>query len=480
MARTRKLTVEVLGDASSLSKAFRTVGKDSETLGQKFQGLVKKAVVPATAALAGLAFQANKSVQAAASMDEAISKTGVIFGDVTDTILQFSKTTARTFGISQQATLDAASTFAIFGKSAGLAGDDLATFSIDFVKLAGDFASFFNTSPDEAIVAIGAALRGESEPIRRFGVLLNEATLREEAFRLGLIKTTKDALTPQQRVLAARAAIFRQTTDVQGDAARTADSFANRQKQLTAQLADFNVQVGQILLPIFERLLPLLQRFADWASRNPELVTKVAAAVGALSAAIIGLNFALSANPVVLYTLGTLALGAALYTLWQRSEAARNVMKALLVLFVPAQGLIVVLIAAVNNLGNAFRFLWNQMQKPLNALKNFGGGALKGLLAGGLLGPAAGFIGGAIGGLKNLVPFMASGGVVSSPTLAVIGEAGPEAVVPLDRAGEFGMGGGGDTYVTINVNGGDPQAVVNALVRWSRANGSLPSAIRVA
>jgi hypothetical protein len=77
------------------------------------------------------------------------------------------------------------------------------------------------------------------------------------------------------------------------------------------------------------------------------------------------------------------------------------------------------------------------------------------------------------------VPALAEGGVVARPTLALIGEAGPEAVVPLDRAGEFGMGAGGDTYVTINVNGGDPQAVVNALVRWSRANGSLPSAIRV-
>jgi hypothetical protein len=457
-----------------LSKAFRTVGKDSETLGQKFQGLVKKAVVPATAALAGLAFQANKSVQAAASMDEAISKTNVLFGDVTDTILQFSETTARSFGISQKATLDAAGTFAIFGKSAGLAGDDLATFSIDFVKLAGDFASFFNTSPDEAIVAIGAALRGESEPIRRFGVLLNEATLREEAFRLGLIKTTKDALTPQQRVLAARAAIFRQSTDAQGDAARTADSFANRQKQLTAQMADFNVQVGQILLPIFERLLPLLQRFADWASRNPELVTKVAAAVGVLSAAIVGLNFALSANPITLYTLGTIALGAALYTLWQRSEAARNVMKALLVLFVPAQGLTFVLVAAVRNLGDAFRALWNQMQRPLNALKSFAGGALRGLLGGGLLGPATGIIGGAIGGLRNIVPFLGSGGVVSGPTLSVIGESGPEAVVPLDRAGEFGMGGGGDTYVTINVQGADPNAVVQALRKYLANTGPIP------
>jgi SLT domain-containing protein len=63
---------------------------------------------------------------------------------------------------------------------------------------------------------------------------------------------------------------------------------------------------------------------------------------------------------------------------------------------------------------------------------------------------------------------MATGGVVTSPTFALIGEAGPEAVIPLDKMG--GMGGG----VTINVNGGDPNAVVNALRTYMRQNGSVP------
>jgi len=71
------------------------------------------------------------------------------------------------------------------------------------------------------------------------------------------------------------------------------------------------------------------------------------------------------------------------------------------------------------------------------------------------------------------IPGLATGGIVTSPTLALIGEgAGPEAVIPLDRMGEFGMGGGGG--VTINVQGGDPQAVVDALTRWYRQNGPLP------
>jgi hypothetical protein len=66
---------------------------------------------------------------------------------------------------------------------------------------------------------------------------------------------------------------------------------------------------------------------------------------------------------------------------------------------------------------------------------------------------------------------MADGGVVTKATTITAGEAGPEAIIPLDRLGEFGGGGGG---VTINVNGGDPNAVVNALRTYMRQNGSIP------
>jgi hypothetical protein len=70
------------------------------------------------------------------------------------------------------------------------------------------------------------------------------------------------------------------------------------------------------------------------------------------------------------------------------------------------------------------------------------------------------------------IPMLAEGGIVTGPTLAMIGEKGPEAVVPLDRY----RGGGGNIYVT--VQGGDPNAVVDALRRYQRQNGSIP--IRVA
>ena len=75
------------------------------------------------------------------------------------------------------------------------------------------------------------------------------------------------------------------------------------------------------------------------------------------------------------------------------------------------------------------------------------------------------------GGNLGMGTFMADGGVVTRATTITAGEAGPEAIIPLDRISDFGMGGGNN--VIINVNGGDPNAVVNALKTYVRQNGSL-------
>lgn len=71
------------------------------------------------------------------------------------------------------------------------------------------------------------------------------------------------------------------------------------------------------------------------------------------------------------------------------------------------------------------------------------------------------------------LPRLAEGGIVTGPTIAMIGEAGPEAVIPLDRAGGMGFGGGGNT-ININVNGGDPNQILRVLQQYVRQTGPLP------
>lgn len=203
----------------------------------------------------------DSAVTSASDLAEAGNKISTIFGDATGVINAFAAGGARELGQSRLEVLNAAAIFGVYGKAAGLAGKANADFSTELVKLGTDLASFYNTSPEQAIEAIGAALRGESEPIRAYGVLLDDATLRQEALRLGLIKTTKQALTPQQRVLAAQAAIMKQTSVAQGDFAKTSGGLANEQRILAAQWTDLKARLGA-------QLLPVLVRTANWANNE--------------------------------------------------------------------------------------------------------------------------------------------------------------------------------------------------------------------
>ena len=176
-------------DNAGVRKATKAFDKLQGAAKASFGKIAGAAKVAATA-VAGIGVVgvagALKAIDAASDLEEAISKAGVLFGDGADEIERFAEGAAKALGQSKQEAIDAAATFAIFGKSAGLAGDDLVGFSTDFVELASDLASFNNTSPEDAVQAIGAALRGESEPLRRYGVLLNDATLKAEALALGI------------------------------------------------------------------------------------------------------------------------------------------------------------------------------------------------------------------------------------------------------------------------------------------------------
>lgn len=233
--------------ASGMEERSKTMGSVMQGV---FQGIGQGIVGLAADALRGSVAYMKDAIGAASDMGETTSKINVIFGDAADGVLKWAETADSALGQSKQQALDAAATFATFGKSAGLGGDDLNKFSTDFVGLASDLASFNNTTPEQAINAIGAALRGESEPLRAYGVLLDDASMRQKALELGLVKTTKEALTPQQKVLAAQALIYAQTGAAQGDFARTSGGLANQQRILEAQMTNLKTTVGTALLPV--------------------------------------------------------------------------------------------------------------------------------------------------------------------------------------------------------------------------------------
>jgi len=470
--------------------------KKLETTGEKAGFVMKKAFLPAVAALGALTAAAIPAVKAASDLNETVQKTEVIFGAASKEVLKFSDTTAKSMGISKTAALGAASTFGVFGKAAGLTGTSLANFSTDFTKLAADLASFSNTTPEQAITAIGAALRGESEPIRQYGVLLNDATLKQEALALGIYDGT-GALTAQQKVLAAQAAIFKQTTDAQGDFERTSGGLANQQRILAASIQDLQAAIGKALLPIIQAVLPYLTRFADWASKNPKIILYMAGAIATLAGSIVAVNIAMMANPFGLIAAGIAVTTAALVVAynkfaWFRTGVNRELNNILTLVEGWANGWLM----AINKISEGLNFL-NPFGDPipiLNPIKipRLGGGSGTGGGAGfadltaenrgsmpiftapSVVAPTLSTGGGGGGGGGR-------GVTIAAPTAPGFASPAIQSVLPdyfmADPITQAAMN------VTINVDGGLAtsaeigESVVNALRQYNQVQGPIPIAI---
>ncbi|MGA0397869.1 MAG: hypothetical protein ACO3O3_11965, partial [Ilumatobacteraceae bacterium] len=333
---------------AGLKKAEREF-KRLETTSQKIGFGLKKAFLPAVGAFTGIAAAAVPAINAASDLEEAQSKVNVIFGEGAATIEEFAETAAKSLGQSKQEVLDAAGTFGTFGKAAGMTGIELAEFSNEFSALASDMASFNNATPEEVIQALGAGLRGEAEPLRRFGVLLNDAVLKQEAMTLG-IYDGNGALTDQQKILAAQQAILKQTGDAQGDFARTSDGLANGTRIAQAQFKDLTAELGAALLPVVLELLPVVTALADWMSENTQLILVLTGVIAGLSGAIIvanvamkawaiaqgiataaqwAFNAALWASPITWIVLGIAALVAGLVILYNKVDWVKDALNGL-------------------------------------------------------------------------------------------------------------------------------------------------------
>lgn len=320
MAAASTVKVTFLGDADSLARAARMaqgqIDKVSSSVGRatkigSFFGSAAGNL--AASGLGKIQSFATGSVDAFAAVEDATSAAGVQFGEQLPIITKFADEAAKNFGMSRQAALEASNTFGTMGKVAGLTGTDLSGFSTQLTGLAGDLASFKGTSTEQAIGAVGAALRGETEPIRAYGVMLDQAAIEAEALAMGLAKpvanmadisaaqtramlaqkayntAVKDhgpasdqaaraeltlgtatralakategkvpKLTAANKVLAAQSLILKQTTDAQGDYGNTSTSTANTQKTLQAETQNAQAALGQQLAPALTAVRQLM------------------------------------------------------------------------------------------------------------------------------------------------------------------------------------------------------------------------------
>jgi hypothetical protein len=197
-------------------------------------------------------------VNAGSDLEESISKVRVVFGESAKVVEDFAKKAASSMGISNQQALEAAGTYGNLLQAFGTTREKATEMSTTMVQLAGDLASFNNVPIGEALNAIRSGLSGEAEPLKRFGVAINDVRLKEEALRLGLY-AGKGQLSVLAKSQAAYSLILKDTALAQGDYGRTSDGVANRQRTLTATFEDIKAKLGTGLLPIYKSILSYTQ-----------------------------------------------------------------------------------------------------------------------------------------------------------------------------------------------------------------------------
>lgn len=287
--------------AAAASKSAR----DSAEKQRKESLLMGKAAAVVGAAVA--AQFAKKIITAASDLNETVSKSTVVFGKNAAAVQTWAKTSAKAFGMSENAALGAASTYGNLFVSLGLAEDASAKMSTQLVELAGDLASFNNVSPEEALDALRSGLVGETEPLKRFGVNMNEATLKAQALKMGLISTTKEALDPAVKAQAAYALILEQTTTAQGDFARTSDGLANQQRILNAEWENAQAALGQTLLPAMTSAVSVLNNMLAAFNALPKPVQSAALGIAAVGAALLVVLPRIAATKAAMAELGITA-----------------------------------------------------------------------------------------------------------------------------------------------------------------------------
>ncbi|MBW3547220.1 MAG: hypothetical protein KY452_03655 [Actinobacteria bacterium] len=290
---SRKLEIVLSGDAKSALQAFSATEKGAEGLAGKVDKLGgqmanagKKMTIGLTVPIvAGFGFAAR----AASNLNESVNVTGITFGKASSKIDAFVKTTAKGLGQSERAARDATAQFGGLLQNLNFSADAAANWSIDLTTLASDLGSAFNTDPADAVAAIGSAIRGETEPIRRYNVMLDDASVRAKAVEMGLAATTAE-VDKNGKAQASLALIMEQTSKYQGDFANTSDGLANQQRILRARLEDTAASIGAKLLPVASNLMgmaaSLVDGFAGLSEESQTLIlmaSGVAAAIGPIT-----------------------------------------------------------------------------------------------------------------------------------------------------------------------------------------------------
>jgi hypothetical protein len=415
--------------------------KQLEGAGAKSAFALKKAMLPAVAVIGGLAAGLTVATKAAVEDQKAqdllaqqLRTSAMATDDVIASNEEFISGMSRAFAVADD---DLRPAMANLVRSTGSVET-----AQSLMNTALDIAAATGKDLETVTLALGKAANGQTAALTKLDPSLK-----------GVI----DSSSSLDDITNALAVSFG------GAATVAAESFDGRMRGMKIAMDETKESIGAALLPVLEKLLQIMKPVADFAQENTRVFLIFVGVIGAVATAVIAANVAMKIYQATLIAtkLATIALNAV---------TAANPFVLVATAVVALTAAMVFLEIKFSAMSRAFDMFGNSIMVvtgPLGVLI----GSLRKLVE---LKDAIGSFD--IGGIN--IPGFADGGVVTRPTLAMVGEKGPEAIIPLSQMG--GMGGG----VTVNVTGGLStsaeigQAVVNALRAYNRSAG--PANIQVA
>lgn len=459
MQNELKATTKELNTKSSawykLSESMDKAGAKMKSVGDKMSSVGKSLTTAVTLPILGLGTAATKMAMDAVESENLFE---VSMGSMAEEARNWSEETSKALGLNAYSVRNNMATYNAMFTSMGLTSEESLNMSEGLTQLSYDMASFYNLSPEEAFNKLKSGISGEAEPLKALGILVNDTTIKNYAYKSGIAKQGEQ-LTEAQKVQARYGAILEATKNAQGDLARTMDSPTNKIRIMKEQAAQIGIQFGQVLIPILEKLMavikPLMDKFQGLSKEQQELIVKIAliaavigpvilvigkvvavagtlvSAFGAISGAIAtaGGAMAILTGPVgiaVAVIGGLIAVGVALYKNWDSIKAsATNTWNSIKTsVEIPMNKAKDTVKGVIDSIVGFFRNIQiPEIKIPKIKLPHFN---MSGEFS--LNPPQV---------PKLAVNWYASGGIFNSPSIIGVGESGKEAVIPIEKLDEI-------------------------------------------
>ena len=249
--------IETLVDTDGFGKGMTSVEKRMGNL----SGAVKKLgiVIGAVFAVQKLVEFGKQAVELGSDLQEVQNVVDVTFTTMSEQVNEFSRSAVQSAGLSEIMAKKYAGTFGAMAKAFGFAESEAYKMSTSLTQLAGDVASFYNITQDEAYTKLKSVFSGETETLKDLGIVMTQTALDSFAMSQGLGMTTRQ-MTEQQKVSLRYAFVMQQLSDVQGDFVRTSASWANQTRILSLTFDTLKANVGQALIAIFTPFLQVVNQ----------------------------------------------------------------------------------------------------------------------------------------------------------------------------------------------------------------------------